>query len=87
MPVVTSERLGRSRVSGQPFVNPDGSPLRIDTDFFGKPRDPHKPAAGPFEDPGGGKVRLAAADGRLVVMLPGPAPAASDRVDALQSNQ
>jgi hypothetical protein len=66
VPVVTSERLGRARVSGQPFVNPDSSPIKIETDFSGKPRDPRKPAAGPFEDPDEGMVKLAAADGRLL---------------------
>ena len=26
----------------------DGTPVKIDTDYFGKPRDPANPGAGPF---------------------------------------
>jgi len=50
-PLVTSELLGRTTVSGQPFVQPDGSPLRIDTDYFGKSRNEDNPMPGPFELP------------------------------------
>ena len=40
------------------YENPDGSPLKIDTDYFGKPRDATHPTAGPFEKPGTGAVVL-----------------------------
>jgi hypothetical protein len=45
---VTSERLGESRVSGLGYRDTDGSPLRIETDYFGTGRDPTNPGAGPF---------------------------------------
>lgn len=57
---VTTELLGKTAVSGLPYENPDGSPLRIDTDYFGKPRSAAKPAAGPFEQAGQGELRLTA---------------------------
>jgi hypothetical protein len=47
--VVTSEGLGTAVVSGQAYVNPDGSPLTVDRDFLGNTRDPYNPTAGPFE--------------------------------------
>jgi len=55
---VTSERLGITLVSKQGYVNPDGSPLAVDKDFFGKPRDAKNPTPGPFERPGTGKLTI-----------------------------
>jgi hypothetical protein len=46
--LVTSRLLGNTRVSRLGYENPDGSPLRIDTDYFGKQRHRTNPAAGPF---------------------------------------
>ncbi len=37
---------------------PDGTPLKIDTDYFGKKRNETNPSAGPFENPGEGKLKL-----------------------------
>ncbi|HMK39658.1 MAG TPA: right-handed parallel beta-helix repeat-containing protein, partial [Bacteroidota bacterium] len=51
--IVTTDRLGKARVSGLAYENPDGSPLTIDTDYFGKRRDPAHPTSGPFENPSG----------------------------------
>ena len=45
---VTTERLGRTRVSRAAFENPDGTPMRIDRDYFGHPRDLSDPGVGPF---------------------------------------
>ena len=45
---VTAERLGKTLVSQTTFENPDGSPMKIASDYFGKPRDPANPGAGPF---------------------------------------
>lgn len=45
---VTAERLGRTRVSRAAFENPDGTPMRIDRDYFDHPRDLSDPGAGPF---------------------------------------
>lgn len=46
---VTTARLGKAQVPDLPYENADGSTLAIDTDFFGKPRGPRIPIAGPFE--------------------------------------
>lgn len=55
---VTTELLGKTRVSELSFENPDGSPLAVRTDYFGKERDSARPSAGPFETPGEGTVRI-----------------------------
>jgi alpha-N-arabinofuranosidase len=52
--LVSTDRLGKARISALGYENPDGSPLRIDADYFGKPRNPVNPAAGPFADPRSG---------------------------------
>jgi hypothetical protein len=49
---VTTALLGRARVPNLPFENPDGSPLAIGIDYFGKPRSTINPSAGPFEQAG-----------------------------------
>jgi len=54
-PLVTTELLGRAKVSGGAYENPDGSPLRIDTDYLGQARDEKNPFPGPFEKVGTGK--------------------------------
>ena len=56
--LVTSERLGKTKVSGCAFENRDGSPVKIDTDYFGKPRSEANPSAGPFEHPGASPLKL-----------------------------
>jgi len=56
--LVTTELLGKARIPGLPFENPDGSPLKIDADFFGKRRNETSPTAGPFENPGAGPLTL-----------------------------
>ena len=53
--IVTTDRLGRARISEVGFENPDGSPLKIDADYFGKPRNPMNPVAGPFANPQSGR--------------------------------
>ena len=56
--LVTSERLGKAGISGCAFENPDGSPITIGTDYFGKPRSVANPTPGPFEAPGTGMLTL-----------------------------
>ena len=56
--LVTTELLGKAKIPGLPFENPDGSPLKIDTDYFGKRRNEASPTAGPFENPGAGPLTL-----------------------------
>ncbi len=46
---VTTALLGEAKVSGCAYENPDGSPLRVNTDYFGKKRSARNPSAGPFE--------------------------------------
>ncbi len=51
--LVTTRLLGMARVPGLPYENADGSPLKIDRDYFGKRRNEARPTPGPFEQPGG----------------------------------
>ena len=57
---VTTETLGKTKVSGESFENPDGTPLRIETDYLGSSRDPAKPTPGCFESlkPGINEVQV-----------------------------
>jgi alpha-N-arabinofuranosidase len=56
--LITSDTLGQAAIPKLPFVAPDDSPIRIDTDYFGKRRDESAPTPGPFEAPGAGALRL-----------------------------
>ena len=56
--LVTTEMLGKAHISGCAYENPDGSPLKIDTDYFGKARNTANPAVGPFENPGSGSQSI-----------------------------
>jgi len=56
--LVTTDLLGKTKVSAQPYVQPDGSPLRVDTDYFGRKRNAANPYPGPFELPKGGTHSL-----------------------------
>ncbi|MEI7903289.1 MAG: hypothetical protein WCK89_23865, partial [bacterium] len=55
---VTTELLGKAAVPGCAYENADGSPLQIDTDYFGKKRDVKSPFPGPFETPGEGALEI-----------------------------
>ncbi len=55
---VTTELLGKARISGLPYENADGTPLKIDTDYSGRPRHRAHPTPGPFEDGGTGTLIL-----------------------------
>lgn len=56
--LVTSDLLGRATIPDLPYEQPDGSPIRVDADYFGKTRAEANPFPGPFELPAGGKQRL-----------------------------
>ena len=56
--LVTTDLLGKPLVAQVPYENADGSPVAVDRDFFGKPRDPARPTPGPFERPGSGELKL-----------------------------
>lgn len=47
-PLVATEMLGRAAIPDLPYEQPDGTPLHIDTDYFGKSRNETNPVAGPF---------------------------------------
>jgi len=55
--LVTTALLGKAKIPALAYENPDGSPLAVDVDYFGKKRKA-PPVAGPFEDPGQGDVKL-----------------------------
>ncbi len=56
--LVTSRLLGKAQVPDLPFETPDGKPIVIDTDYFGKKRNLKNPSSGPFENPGSGRLTL-----------------------------
>lgn len=56
--LVTTEVLGKAKIPQASYENPDGTPLKVDTDFFGKPRNPSAPTPGPFENPGSGELKI-----------------------------
>jgi len=57
-PLVTTELLGKAKIPNAPFERPDGSPYRIDTDYFGNKRNAASPFPGPFEPAEGDKQVL-----------------------------
>jgi alpha-N-arabinofuranosidase len=56
--LVTTDVLGKAVIPDLPYERPDGSPIRIDSDFFGKKRATTNPTPGPFEAPGAGPLRI-----------------------------
>ena len=56
--LVTTELLGKAKVSDCTFENPDGSPLRVNTDYFGHKRSASNPFPGPFEKIADGKQQV-----------------------------
>jgi alpha-N-arabinofuranosidase len=55
---VTTDLLGKAKVPDCAYENADGSPLRLNTDYFGKKRDGKNPFPGPFEPAASGRLRL-----------------------------
>ena len=56
--VVTTKLLGKANVPDAPFEQPDAAPYKLDTDYFGKKRNPANPSPGPFEFTSGKTIRL-----------------------------
>jgi alpha-N-arabinofuranosidase len=56
--LVTTKLLGKAIIPNLPFENADGSPLKINTDYFGRKRPATNPFPGPFEISKGGKLNL-----------------------------
>jgi alpha-L-arabinofuranosidase len=56
--LITTALLGKTKMAREAYENPDGSPLKIDTDYFGNKRSESNPSPGPFENPGVGVLKL-----------------------------
>lgn len=56
--LITTELLGKAIIPDLPYENRDGSPLRIDMDYRGKPRNGQNPFPGPFELSESGKQSI-----------------------------
>jgi len=56
--LVTTAMLGKAVIPDLPFEQPDGMPIRIDTDYLGKKRNESNPSPGPFEHPGTGELKI-----------------------------
>ena len=56
--LITTALLGKAKLPDEAYENADGTPLKIDTDYFGANRSETKPSVGPFENPGNGPIRL-----------------------------
>lgn len=56
--LLTTELLGKAKISQLPYEDFDGSPLKIKADYFGKQRNAANPTAGPFEKSGQGELKL-----------------------------
>ncbi|MCX6997386.1 MAG: right-handed parallel beta-helix repeat-containing protein [Kiritimatiellaeota bacterium] len=65
---VATELLGKAIIPDQEFTNPDGSPLKIDTDYSGNPRNPQNPFPGPFETVKDGKQEIKVWPRRQLIM-------------------
>ena len=56
--MVTTELLGKAKFPNLTYAQPNDTPYKIDTDYFGKKRSKSNPTADPFASPGGGHLRL-----------------------------
>ncbi|MFO0892550.1 MAG: right-handed parallel beta-helix repeat-containing protein [Isosphaeraceae bacterium] len=55
-PPVTTAMLGKANIPGASYERPDGSPLALNVDFLGRPRDGSNPTSGPFEELRAGRM-------------------------------
>ncbi len=56
--LVTTQLLGNALIPDAGYENADGSPLTVETDYFGMKRNKQNPTAGPFENPATGEIKL-----------------------------
>ena len=56
--IITTEILGKAKIPKAAFDNPDGTPLKIDKDYFGKIRAGETTTAGPFSNLRTGEIVL-----------------------------
>lgn len=52
---VDTKRLGHAAIPDQAYTNPDHSPITVEVDYFGTPRDMNQPTPGPFANLNAGK--------------------------------
>ena len=57
-PLVTTDLLGNAKIPDLPYLEPDHTPYRLDTDYLGNRRKTDGPFPGPFELPEGGQQVL-----------------------------
>ena len=55
--LVTTELLGKAKVPELAYENPDGSPLKVDRDYFGQRRGATSPNARAIREPGRGRTQ------------------------------
>jgi hypothetical protein len=55
---ITTDFLGKTKMPKEGYENPDGSALKIDTDYVGNKRATINPFSGPFENPKKGSAKL-----------------------------
>ena len=56
--LITTALLGKAKMPNEAFENPDGTPLKIDSDYFGNQRSVTSPSTGPFENQKKGTLKL-----------------------------
>jgi hypothetical protein len=56
--LVTTDLLGTAKIPNVKFEQPDGTPYKLDTDYFGGKRNTATPAPGPIELSDKNKIRL-----------------------------
>ena len=56
--LVGTALLGKAVIPDLAYEQPDGSPIRIATDYFGSSRSQSNPTPGPFEHPGHGEFKV-----------------------------
>jgi hypothetical protein len=56
--LVTTELLGKATIPNASYEAPDGSPVTLDVDYLGHPRDSSNPTPGPFEDLNRGRMLI-----------------------------
>ncbi|MCX6152252.1 MAG: right-handed parallel beta-helix repeat-containing protein [Ignavibacteriales bacterium] len=56
--IISTEILGKASIPNLSYEQPDGSPVNVTTDYFGKRRNELNPTPGPFENPGDGLLSI-----------------------------
>jgi alpha-N-arabinofuranosidase len=56
--MVTTELLGKASIPNLPYERPDGTPIRVNSDYLGKQRSEANPTPGPLENPGAGALTV-----------------------------